>query len=230
MEEIIRSQAEIAGASTQVLVNTYNQLTGKQIKKFENRSIAENKVANAILSAAMEAGHLGVPKGTKDLPVLTFAEREAIAATKGVQLQQPGNDGQVQEATITAEEAAGDMTDEEREAEAQANLAEVENPKPATNGDIVEGKPLIPDAPTKKAAGKAEPSTRKKRVFSRVQATGNGKSRPQSDSVRGQVLAFILAAPEKTVTWEQLHARFGDVARGCVMKLKEKEHIVTFED
>lgn len=62
---IIRDQADIPEASMQVLVDTFNALTGKSIKKFESRAIAEARVANAILSAQAATGARGVVKGAR---------------------------------------------------------------------------------------------------------------------------------------------------------------------
>lgn len=65
MTDIIRTQEAIATATTAQLVETYNALAGKEIKKFETRAIAEARVRMAILSAQDAAGHAGVPKGSK---------------------------------------------------------------------------------------------------------------------------------------------------------------------
>jgi hypothetical protein len=73
---IIRTQNEIADASTAVLVATYNALTGKSIKKFSSRGAGESQVANAIMAAQDRAGHLGVPKGAAPVAI-TVAEESA---------------------------------------------------------------------------------------------------------------------------------------------------------
>lgn len=63
--DVITSQKEIAEAPTNVLLNTYNWLTGKAITRFSSRGAAEAQVANAILAALDRAGQKGVPKGQK---------------------------------------------------------------------------------------------------------------------------------------------------------------------
>jgi hypothetical protein len=73
---IIRTQAQIADASTAVLVATYNALTGKSIKKFSSRGAGESQVANAIMAAQDRAGHLGVSKGAAPVAI-TVAEESA---------------------------------------------------------------------------------------------------------------------------------------------------------
>lgn len=64
-DNIIKTQADIAAASTPALVATYNWLTGKTITRFSSRAAGEVQVANAMLQALDRAGHKGVPKGAK---------------------------------------------------------------------------------------------------------------------------------------------------------------------
>lgn len=78
---ILRDAKQIAAAPTAQLVATYNALTGKAIKKFENRAIAERKVEMALLSAQDAAAHTGVPANTAPRP-LTFAELAEAKAAK----------------------------------------------------------------------------------------------------------------------------------------------------
>lgn len=75
---ILRDQSAVGNATTADLVATYNALTGKSIKKFETRSIAESRVRMAIMSAQDAAGHAGVPKDTKPVAE-TVAELAARA-------------------------------------------------------------------------------------------------------------------------------------------------------
>lgn len=56
---LITEQSQIAEAPTATLVATYNHLEGKSIKAFENRAVAERRVAMAILAAKDRAGHKG---------------------------------------------------------------------------------------------------------------------------------------------------------------------------
>ena len=80
MPKLIRSQKDIPDASTEDLVFTYNELTGKTIKKFSSRGAGEAQVANAILAAEDAAGHRGVAKGEKP-KAMTL--REQLAAKAG---------------------------------------------------------------------------------------------------------------------------------------------------
>lgn len=80
---ILTKQEQIAEASTTDLVETYNALTGKAIKKFENREIAMRRCEMAMLSAKDADGHTGVPKGS-DTQVRTRAEIVDKAESKGV--------------------------------------------------------------------------------------------------------------------------------------------------
>jgi hypothetical protein len=209
MEEIIRSQDQVQQASMNSLVITYNALTGKNIKKFENRSIAETRVAMAIMSAKDAHGHLGLNKG-EEAKVLTLKEREELAASKGKPL--PAVDPSLNDADAPNYEAM------EAEADEQANTAAVEQPI---------------EAPTKPVAGKKKAATgggrKAKAMTGGVKATFAGKSKPREDSVRGQVLAAIQAAPNATISYAELEKKFGPAARGCVFKLLEKEHITLVE-
>jgi len=83
MSKIITQQSDIAEATTEDLVATYNALTGKSIKKFETRAVAEVRVANAMLASADRVGHAGVPKGAvpKAMPL---KEVEKIERAKGI--------------------------------------------------------------------------------------------------------------------------------------------------
>ena len=76
---ILTSQKQIQEASTADLVETYNALTGKSIKKFSSRAIGETQVANAILAAEDRAGHAGVAKGEKPVAKPLAAKGEKIA-------------------------------------------------------------------------------------------------------------------------------------------------------
>lgn len=78
---VLTSQKQIQEASTADLVETYNALTGKSIKKFASRAAGETQVANAILAAEDRAGHAGVAKGEKP-PAKPLAE-DAPKPAKG---------------------------------------------------------------------------------------------------------------------------------------------------
>jgi hypothetical protein len=65
---ILRKASDIKEASTSDLLETYNAMTGKSIKKFASRAAAERQVEMALLSAADAAGHAGVAPNTKPEP------------------------------------------------------------------------------------------------------------------------------------------------------------------
>ena len=81
MTNIIRTQAEIADATTADLVATYNALTGKSIKKFSSRAAGEAQVSNAILAAQDADAHTGVPKHQRAV-ARTPAELQDKAKTR----------------------------------------------------------------------------------------------------------------------------------------------------
>jgi hypothetical protein len=63
MAKLITNAKDIATAETSDLVFTYNELEGKSVKKFENRTTAERKVEMAILAAGDRAAHRGTKVG-----------------------------------------------------------------------------------------------------------------------------------------------------------------------
>lgn len=73
---ILRNQAQIATASLDDLRETLKALTGVRVAAFSSAAAARARVANAMLAAQNEAGHLGVPKGAAPA-VMTLDEREA---------------------------------------------------------------------------------------------------------------------------------------------------------
>jgi hypothetical protein len=84
MATLITSVAAIATAETGDLVFTYNQLTGKSIKKFETRAIGERRVEMAILAAKDADGKTGIPKGAEPQPK-TREQIEEKAAARGIE-------------------------------------------------------------------------------------------------------------------------------------------------
>jgi len=80
---IIREQKQIADASPADLVETYNALTGKAIKKFETRAVGERRVEMAMLAAINADGQTGVPKGANG-KVKTAEELAVKAKDKGL--------------------------------------------------------------------------------------------------------------------------------------------------
>lgn len=75
---IITTQAQISEASNADLLETYNALTGKAVKKFSSRAAAESQVSNAILGALDKAGHAGVAKGEE--PKIKVEGNKVVAA------------------------------------------------------------------------------------------------------------------------------------------------------
>lgn len=78
---ILRSQDEVAEAKMADLVETYNAMTGKAIKKFESIEIGRVRVNNALLAAENAAGHAGVNKHEVPKPLTV----EELKAKKGDQ-------------------------------------------------------------------------------------------------------------------------------------------------
>jgi len=71
-----------------------------------------------------------------------------------------------------------------------------------------------------------EKGVEKRVTISKVRATFEGTSKPQSASIRAAVLKFIQEAPEHTTTVEALEEQFQQPVRGFLQKLLEKNHIV----
>jgi hypothetical protein len=63
-EKIIRTPDQIAGATLECLLLSYNALTGRPIKRFADRATAERRLEMAMLAAQDATAHAGVPKGT----------------------------------------------------------------------------------------------------------------------------------------------------------------------
>ena len=62
---ILTEQNQIEEADMASLVETYNSLTGKSIKKFETREIGKRRVEMAMLAAKDADAHTGIPKHTE---------------------------------------------------------------------------------------------------------------------------------------------------------------------
>lgn len=72
---ILRTPDQIADAPTSDLLETYNAMLGKDVKKFSSRAAAERLTEMAMLSAQDATGHLGVPPNTKRVTPKTAKER-----------------------------------------------------------------------------------------------------------------------------------------------------------
>ena len=180
---IIRTQQEIAAATTADLVETYNALAGKSIKKFENRAIAEARVRMAILSAEDAAGKAGVPKGAKPR-----AATKAELATKDKPTPMSS-----MAATLTNPYPSGSLSAKLRD-KANASL------------------PI----------GERKASPRVK--FTHVAPTFAGESKPNPNSDRARVLAYIQQHKDG-ISVEALEKHFNMPCRGFLQKLAEKNHI-----
>jgi len=64
------------------LLETYNAMTGKSIKKFSSREAGLRQCANALLAAANDAGHAGVPPNTTPQPETVEELRARVARDK----------------------------------------------------------------------------------------------------------------------------------------------------
>ena len=89
---ILRTQQEVTESTPMAdLLETYNALTGKSIKKFESRAVAQQRVKMAILAAEDAAGKAGVRKGEKPRAA-TVAELADKAAGKTTEPRSPMTD------------------------------------------------------------------------------------------------------------------------------------------
>lgn len=220
---ILRNQNEVVGASSADLVETYNALTGKSIKKFENRSLAETRVAAAIMSAENAAGHAGVAKGAEPV-AKTKAELKAEKARKADPREQlkkahfpevPKSIKETQETEFTPDDTC----------------EETENPyKPGTlSFQLWEAcKAAKVAEPERKLKVKSESKEKAVRApkYTYVVATGEGTSKLQEASSRAKILAFINKHPKGTqVSIEAISKHMGIDARGPLKKMLDRNHI-----
>jgi transposase-like protein len=82
MNRNIALNLNVAAAKTVELVAAYNLLTGKSIKKFESRSIAEARTAAAITAAAITAAHERCPFCNASESSITAAGTKGAAAER----------------------------------------------------------------------------------------------------------------------------------------------------
>lgn len=87
-----------------------------------------------------------------------------------------------------------------------------------------------PIVPRPKAAEKPTTERSKRVVINRVRATNSGASRPQSTSVRNQVLVYIQSLPGGEATVQELERHFNHPVRGYLQKLIEKNHLTIVEE
>ena len=79
---------------------------------------------------------------------------------------------------------------------------------------------------TPRAKKRAEPRPR----ITRVMATGLGESKPQTGSLRNQILVWIAARPNGMASVEELEEHFKCPVRGHLQKLIEKKHLVALDE
>lgn len=204
---VLRARTDIAEATMGQLLATYNALTGKSLKKFENKEIAQRRVDMAMMAAQDADAHLGVPKGANG-EVKTAEELTAKAAEVG----QP----------------APQMNDEAPKF-AEGSLA-AELAKKGAAAPVVTRRPR---AEPKKAEPRADGAPRRSvgRVALVLPAPTDRKVR--DTSARGALLArmnVVLAeqaedeaemdaATRYSVAAEDLNKHFGADQRGHIQKL-----------
>lgn len=197
MTEIIRSQSQIADATTAQLVATYNALTGKSIKKFEMRSIAEARVRMAIMSAEDAAGHAGVPKDTKP-----------VAATKD---------------ELHAKDELRAPSVEKIEPAPQAPTT----PLRAKLQAAIDAQPKITPRPKKSDTPKEQHVARQVIMRVRATFAGTSKCNAGSirAAVLAKIQERTVTQGGPTISVAELDKHFGHSTRGYLQKLLEKSHI-----
>lgn len=207
---IIRNRKDVTESTpTSDLLETYNAMTGKDIKKFSSRAAAESQTSNAIMAAEDAAGKLGVKKGAKPV-AMTKAELEAAAAAKAAG-KEPPQEPSKSVAGATAAPKKGESLRSSLKAKAV--------------GEPNKGKAK---PPKKEGAGRAA-------KVEWVKLTEAGRSKMQAGSQRKGVYDAIVgkAAKSKTkdadgnglVNVELLQEDFHSVIRGHVLKLIFEGHI-----
>lgn len=167
---LLKNQDETVDAKMADLVETYNTLTGKSIKKFESIEVGRARVCNAMLVAQDAAGHAGVPKGTDP------AKLEMPAIVAGTTKPQP------------TEKEPEMATTKKKPAAKKAAPAKKTKPTPKA------AKKPTPKAskPAAKASGRV--------VYTRVRLSEPATPRrPQANSKRSVVLAALRKRKEATL-------------------------------
>ena len=206
MTDIIRKQSEIADATTDVLVATYNALTGKAIKKFSSRAAGERQVEMAMLAAQDNDAHTGIPKESEP-KVITVAEAEVKAHEKGFHFEP---------ATEPESDTSGDVA---RLVFEPGSLAD------QLDKATIRSAPIVPRA--KKAP--TEPTVARQTLMF-VRETGEGKTKVQSTSTRGAILALMGAQPGAVFSVAKLDAAMGRNTKGFLQKLIESSHLTPCDE
>jgi hypothetical protein len=215
---ILRNRKEITSETpTADLLETYNAMTGKEIKKFSSRAAAESQTAAAIMAAEDASGKLGVKKGQKPV-AMTFAELEAARAAKasGAESQQ------------AAKSASGAT------AEPKAKATPKPAPKATSLRASLAGKAqAAPNAPRPKSVKKAEGEGRAPKVCYVELVKGGGRSKMQEGSQRRAVFEKICAmkseSPKSPVNVDDVQEKFHSPVRGHILKLIFEGHLVAAE-
>ena len=192
---ILRKQNDVEEAKMADLVETYNALTGKAIKKFETIEIGRTRTRMAILAAEAAAGKAGVAKHEK--PTAKTVEELGSAAASSAEAKPE----------VQAADPAADQPKE-------ANMA---TKKTAAAKKAAAKKAPAKKAPAKKAATKKSTAPRHM-VYSKVKYTKpDVERRPQEGSMRTKVLHAL--EKRKVATIEQLSEDVKFNARSFVHKL-----------
>lgn len=208
---IIREQKLIANASTADLLETYNALTGKDIKRFSSRPAAETQVSNAILAAMDAAAHLGVPKGQR-VTALTKEERDRVRKNKGL----PSAEEQIAAEGRAAMKAM---------AEAAVKAAN-KTPARAMRDMLRERAAAAQNKPRPPRVKSSDGPGRKPTIIA-VELTGAGRSKMRAQSERHAVFEIVqrLSKRNSVVTVEAIDKALGKSARSHLQKLIFEEHL-----
>jgi hypothetical protein len=251
---IIRDQKDIKAASSADLVETYNALAGKSIKKFETRGIAEVRVANAILSAQYAAGKAGVPKDSKPKAAtkkelskkavlkVTVAQTGEIKVGQKISSNNKKLNGAVVIATSTKSTSKNAPKNSEKVAILPAKkVAEFTKEK----GCKEEKNPYKPgsmshqlwcackaSSETKREVKQTRKRTSSGAKLTHVTLTRNGKTKMQPGSIRTQIMNWITSQPgdfsKRPIAISDIDKFLGSSSRGHIQKMIEAQHLVAF--
>ena len=149
------------------LVETYNALSGKSIKKFETREIAVRRVEMAMLSAKDRDGHTGVPAGT-DPVVKTDAEVKVKAKAKGVPVP-PAIDEEDATPVFPMESMAGQL---QKAADSAAPIVPREKKKPTPGAKTPS---LVAVSATFSGTTTLQPSSQRNLVLLSIQGAADSR-------------------------------------------------------
>lgn len=236
--ELLTVPADVAGAPMERLAATWNALTGRKIKKFENRAIGERKVREALEAASaedlrdLEATNL-VNRG-EPLPISVRAEPDQkeveVPVPAGLVIGDVNASGMIRveaPAVLVVHSPNGSrvVTLEAPREEGEASV------NPFKPGTLPHGLwaachaskwAPISSMPGKRGRPKTSP-------FVSVKYTGAGNLRLQAGSGRSKVLAVVKAAENQTATLAEIDAALGRECRGYVQKLIDSGFLVRVE-